>query len=45
MDEEIIPRNGAHLEEEEEEEEEGEDLGICGCRRLQQEWERGELTT
>ena len=32
--------NGAHLEDKER-----EDLGIPGCRRLQQEWESGELAT
>ena len=32
--------NGAHLENKER-----EDLEICGFRRLQQEWERGELAT
>ena len=32
--------NGVRLEEEER-----EDLEIRGCRRLQQEWERGELAT
>ena len=34
--------NGIHLEEEKEER---EDLEIRGCRKLQHEWERRELTT
>ena len=43
MYEERLPQkcsNGAHLEDKQR-----EDLEIRGCMRLQQEWDRGELTT